>query len=194
LKNSLRIVKSSNPALPADAELVGLIRAGDAGAGEVLFRRHYSMVAGLAFRLLAGDSEVDDVVQDAFSDALRSLYRLENPQAFASWIASIVVQNVSKRLRRRRLLERFGLRQHRPLDVDSFISPDCPPEVALELNIAYRVLAELSAATQMAFVLRRVEGFTIEETALHMHLSTATVKRRLAEAEAHLLQRRTDES
>jgi RNA polymerase sigma-70 factor (ECF subfamily) len=193
---SLRLLRSPAPpsARPADAELIRSILQGDRDSAEVLFRRHHSMVAGLAFRLLGGDAEVDDVAQDAFVEALRSLSRLKNPQAFASWIGSIVVCVVGKRLRRRRLLERLGLRRREAIEVDAFVSPSCPEEVASELRAVYRVLARLTTEARLALILRRIEGLTVEETAERMQLSMATVKRRLKEAEARLTESRTRES
>jgi RNA polymerase sigma-70 factor (ECF subfamily) len=188
---ALRLIRPPPSAGPTDAELIGSIRAGDRQAAEVLFRRHHAMVSGLAFRLLAGDADVDDVVQDAFVEALRSLSRLDNPQAFGSWIASIVVRIGAKKLRRRRLLEKLGLRRREAIDVDAFLSPSCPGDIASELRAVYRALAGLSAEARIALILRRVEGLTIEETADRMHLSTATVKRRVADAEAHLIEWRT---
>jgi RNA polymerase sigma-70 factor (ECF subfamily) len=188
----LRLLRSPASARPADAELIRSILDGDRNAAEVLFRRHHALVAGLAFRLLAGDADVDDVAQDAFVEALRSLSRLDNPQAFASWMGSIVVRIVGKRLRRRRLLERLGLRRREAMDVDAFVSPSCPEGVASELRAVYHVLAQLKTETRLALVLRRVEGFTVEETAERMQLSTATVKRRLAEAEARLTKSRNE--
>jgi RNA polymerase sigma-70 factor (ECF subfamily) len=191
----LRLVKSPAPPRPTDADLIRSILDGNGSAAEVLFRRHHSMVAGLAFRLLAGDADVDDVAQDAFVEALRSLPRLENPQAFASWIGSIVVRVVGKRLRHRRLLEKLGLRRREWTDVETLVmTPSCPEEVAAELRAVYRVLSKLSVEARLALVLRRVEGLTVEETAQRMHLSMATVKRRLAEAEVRLTKSRTVES
>lgn len=190
----LRLLKSPPSDRPSDAELIRSILEGNRGAAEVLFRRHHAMVAGLAFRLLGGDSEVDDVTQDAFVEALRSLPRLDNPQAFASWIGSIVVRVVGKRLRRRRLLERLGLRRREAMDVDAFVSPSCPEEVASQLRAVYRVLSELTTEARLALLLRRIEGLTIEETAQRMQVSMATVKRRLAEAEARVTQSRGTES
>jgi len=188
---SLRLLKSPSSPRPTDAELVGAILDGDASAAEVLFRRHYGMVADLAFRLLAGDADVDDVTQDAFVEAFRSLSHLDNRQAFASWICSILVRVVGKRLRRRRLLERLGLRRHEDLDVDAFASPSCPEEAAAELRAVYRVLGQLTTDARLVLILRRVEGLTIEETAERIHVSMATVKRRLADADAQLTELRT---
>ena len=142
---ALRLIRPPPAAGPTDAELIGSVRAGDRQAAEVLFRRHHTMVAGLAFRLLAGDADVDDLVQDTFVEAFRSLARLDNPQAFGAWIASIVVRIGAKRLRRRRLLEKLGLRRREATDVDAFLSPACPGDIASELRAVYGVLAGLSA-------------------------------------------------
>jgi RNA polymerase sigma-70 factor (ECF subfamily) len=184
--SSLRLVVPSTSKAATDAELVARALAGSEASAEALFRRHHGMVTGLSFRLLGNDAEVDDVVQEAFLEAFRLLEALENPQAFASWIAGIVVRIIGKRLRRRKLLERLGLRRHEPVDVERFLSTSCPADVASELSAVYRVLGDLPADARVILVLHRVEGLTIQETAERMRLSPATVKRRLAEAHAHL--------
>jgi RNA polymerase sigma-70 factor (ECF subfamily) len=182
----LRLVVSPASKPATDAELVARALGGSEASAEALFRRHHGMVTGLAFRLLGNDAEVDDVVQEAFLEAFRLLSTLENPQAFASWIASMVVRIVGKRLRRRKLLERLGLRRRVPVDVERFLSRSCPADIASELSAVYRVLGDLPADAQVVLVLHRVEGLTIQETADRMRLSPATVKRRLAEAHARL--------
>src|SRR5262249_11722029 len=118
-------------ALPTDAALVASARAGDAWAQEALYRRHARMAIGLAHPLLPHDAEVDDLVQDCFASALQRLDTLENPQAFAAWLGSIVVGAVSKRLRRQRLLTRLGLRSRETIDPDQVVSPAAPVEVAV---------------------------------------------------------------
>src|SRR5436305_8085486 len=79
---------------PTDAALVVAARAGESWAQEALFRRHARMALGLAHRLLPQDNEVDDLVQDCFVSALNRLASLDNPQAFAAWLGSIVVRAV----------------------------------------------------------------------------------------------------
>jgi len=142
------------------------------------------MVAGMAFRLLGRDEDVDDLVQDSFVEALRSLDRLQAPQAFASWLASIVVRTSSKVIRRRRLLTRLGLRRgDSGVDVDAVVSPSAPPDVAAELRTLYARIEALPARERVALVLRRVEGLGIDEIAALVSASPATVKRRIAEGE-----------
>ena len=161
-------------------------RAGEAWAQEALFKRHARMALGLAHRLLPRDEDVDDVVQDCFVSALKRLGSLDNPQAFAAWLGSIVVRTVGKRLRRRRLLTRLGLRAPEELDPDAIAAPSAPGEVAVELRRVYAVIGSLPAEARIALVLRRVDGLEVPDIARRMGLSLSTVKRRLKTAEEFL--------
>lgn len=161
-------------------------RAGEAWAQEALFKRHARMALGLAHRLLPRDEDVDDVVQDCFVSALKRLGSLDNPQAFAAWLGSIVVRAVGKRLRRRRLLTRLGLRAPEELDPDAIAAPSAPGEIAVELRRVYAVIGSLPAEARIALVLRRVDGLEVPDIARRMGLSLSTVKRRLKTAEEFL--------
>ena len=171
---------------PTDAALVAAARAGEPWAQEALFRRHARMALGLAHRLLPQDNEVDDLVQDCFVSALNRLSSLDNPQAFAAWLGSIVVRAVGKRLRRRRLLSRLGLRVPEEIDADAIAAPSVPGDVAVELRRVYAVVAALPAQARVALILRRVDGLDVPEIARRMGLSQSTVKRRLKTAEEQL--------
>ncbi|MFL5307874.1 MAG: RNA polymerase sigma factor [Polyangia bacterium] len=181
----LRLAAQSSTAA-TDASLVQAGRRGEAWAQEELFRRHGRMAIGLAHRLVPNDPEVDDIVQDCFVSALRRLHKLENPQAFSSWLGSIVVHAVSNHLRRRRLLSRLGLITPESVDLDAIASPDAPAEVAVELRRVYALLQHLPVEQRVALVLRRIDGMEIPQIALNMGLSSSTVKRRLKAAEEAL--------
>jgi RNA polymerase sigma-70 factor (ECF subfamily) len=172
---------------PSDAALVLAVRAGEEWACEALFRRYAPMVNGLAYRTMGRDEDVDDLVQDVFVQALNGLKRLRDPQAFASWLSSIVVRTAAKTLRRRKLARRLGLRRDEPPpDADTLVGATAPPDVATELRAIYSLVDALPVEQRMALVLRRVEEFELEEIAAAMGLSLATVKRRLVDAEAAL--------
>ncbi len=172
---------------PSDAALVIAARAGEAWASEALFRRYAKMVNGLALRLIGRDSDVDDLVQDTFVEALQSLDRLKEPQAFAGWLRSILVHRTGKLLRRRRLLERLGLgRGSLNVDPDALIAKSTPADVATELRALYSKIEALPTDLRIALVLRKVEGYTLEEVAEISGASLATVKRRITRAEGRL--------
>jgi RNA polymerase sigma-70 factor (ECF subfamily) len=171
---------------PSDAALVVAARAGEKWAQEALFRRHARMVNGLAYRLIGRDEDIDDLVQDSFLSALRGLDRLANPQAFSSWLGSIVVRTAHKMLRRRRLMTRVGLRRNTPLDVEQILAPNAPAGASAELRRVYGCLDSLDPEARIALVLHRVDGLSIPDVAEQMALSVSTVKRRLAVAQAAL--------
>lgn len=171
---------------PSDAQLVEAARGGQRWATEALFRRHVRFVNGLAFRLLPRDAELDDLVQDSFIEAFSGLARLEDPGAFKGWLGAIVVRTAHKRIRRRHLLERLGLRRREPIDLESVVGSSSSAEHALALRRVYAVLESMDPEERIALVLRRVEGLELTEVADRMGLSLATVKRRLTKAEAVL--------
>jgi len=171
---------------PSDAALVIAARAGEKWAQEALFRRHARMVNGLAYRLLGRDNELDDLVQTAFMAAFRDLDRLAEPQAFGSWLSSIVVRTAHKLLRRRKMLTRLGLREPANVELDTLLGSSLPPAVHSELREIYGVLDALPTEARIALVLHRVDGLSIPEAAERMGLSVSTVKRRLRLAEAEI--------
>jgi len=173
---------------PSDAALVVAARAGEKWAQEALFRRHARMVNGLAYRLLGRDDELDDLVQTSFLGAFRDLDRLVEPQAFASWLATIVVRTAHKLLRRRKMLTRLGLREPAHVELDSLLGASLPPSVNSELREIYGVLDALPTQSRIALVLHRVDGLSIPEASERMGLSVSTVKRRLRVAEAAIEQ------
>jgi len=170
---------------PSDAALVVAARAGEEWAFEALYRRYSDMVHGLAFRLLGGGADVDDMVQDGFVAAFDSLDRIEDPNAFRSFLCGVVVRTTCKLLRRNRLLTRLGLRRTSgPIDFDAIVGRPCPPDVYAELRAVYGVLREMPPEVRVALVLKRVEGATLDEIAQLTGLSLATVKRRIVAGEA----------
>ncbi|MDB4934602.1 MAG: polymerase sigma factor RpoE [Labilithrix sp.] len=175
---------------PSDAALVVAARGGEAWAQEALFRRHARRLNGLAYRVLGRDDEIDDLVQDTFIAALSALDRLDKPDAFASWIAGILVRQAYKKIRRRRMLARLGLsRAAGAIDLDELVSSSASPERSAELRAIYAVIESMPADVRMPIILSRVEGYGLVEIAELMEISLATVKRRIAEAEATLEQR-----
>lgn len=176
------------PRGPSDAALVVSARAGEMWAKQALFERHTAMASGLAFRLMGRDEDVDDLVQESFTQALAGLHRLEDPQAFSSWLCAIVVRTAHKILRRRGLLSRLGLRAPDAIDVDSLVGRDVPADVACEVRQIYGAIGKLPAKLRVPFVLRRVERMALEDVAKAVGVSRATAKRRIALAAKILME------
>ncbi len=67
-----------------------------------MFTRYSRYVAAIAHRLLGDATEVEDVVQETFTDAAMHLGQLRELAGIKAWLGSICVRRVRKRLVRRR--------------------------------------------------------------------------------------------
>jgi RNA polymerase sigma-70 factor (ECF subfamily) len=177
---------SRSGAGPSDAALVVAARAREGWAREALFRRYAPLVTGLAYRLMGRSNDLDDLVQDCFVQALESLDRLGDPQAFVAWLQAVVVRTASKTIRRQRLLRRLGFLRVEPIDISRFVSRDAPPDVTAELSAIYALIDELPTHVRVPLLLRRVEGHSLDEVAGLVGVSLATVKRRVLQGERYL--------
>ncbi|MGH3494168.1 MAG: sigma-70 family RNA polymerase sigma factor, partial [Sciscionella sp.] len=78
------------PLAPSDEELIAAVRAGSRAAFGTLFARHRDAALRLA-RQLAGASDADDIVSDAFTRVFRALRRGAGPDvAFRAYLLSAV--------------------------------------------------------------------------------------------------------
>jgi RNA polymerase sigma-70 factor (ECF subfamily) len=150
-----------------------------------LFRRYARYVATIGYRLMGGDDELDDLVQDVFIEAHRGLHQLRDLDAAKGWLARITVRRAVRRLRRRKVRAFFSLEAlgpEAPVVADGGVSPEERAVVAA----TYRRLATLPVQERVAWLLKNVEGETLDSIAAICGCSKATVQRRLRAAKAAL--------
>jgi RNA polymerase sigma-70 factor (ECF subfamily) len=171
-----------------DASLVSLARDGHTSAFESLYRRHATFALNVAVRIQGNAADVEDVVHDAFVRAYQRLAELREPSLFRPWLGSIVVRLVRTRMRRRRLLASLGMGAVEPVDLDAVAASDASPEVRAQLAQIYALLGTLPADERIAWTLRYIERHRLEVVAELAGCSLATVKRRIARAQAFLME------
>lgn len=172
---------------PSDGELVLRARSGERWAREALFRRYVAPLARLVTRLLARTDDADDVVQDTFAHALRDLDSLRDPEAFRHWLFRIAINRAKKRGRRRRVERMLGLDSE--VDDATLIqlaSTSASSDELVELARIDAILSRLPTDERIAWMLRRVEGETLEVVAELCGCSVATAKRRVEAVEVKL--------
>ena len=111
LQNETLIRKSEDELIEAhvraertDAQLVGLVLAGDTAAFEFLFDRHKRLVATVAARYLRRPEQIEEIVQTAFAKVFVELkrFRGDHELSFPSWIARITTNTCLDLLRSQR--------------------------------------------------------------------------------------------
>jgi RNA polymerase sigma-70 factor (ECF subfamily) len=149
-----------------------------------LFQRYAPYVATIGFRLLGDDHELDDLVQDVFVEAHRGLHQLRDAGAAKGWLARIAVRGATRRLRRRRLRAFFSL--DAVSDHEALVDAAATPEERAHITSTYRLLARLPVAQRVTWILRHIEGETLDGIAELCRCSKATVQRRIRAAQKTL--------
>jgi len=169
----------------ASDSLLDRARRGDARAFEDLARTLERPLHRHALRMLRQSADAEDVVQDAFLSAWRSLPSFEG-SSFRAWIFRIVTNRALDKLRARRRHGEVPLEP--PVGDEDVIwaEPVAPgPELAdlagdrEALGVVEEALATLSADQRAALLLRDVEGFAYEEIAAITACEIGTVKSRI---------------
>jgi RNA polymerase sigma-70 factor, ECF subfamily len=164
---------------------VGVTRTSESPALAELFRRYARYVATIGLRLLGRDDELDDLVQDVFIEAHRGLHQLRDLDAAKGWLARITVRRAVRRLRRQKLRAFFSLEALGP-DAPVVADEGASPEERAYVAVTYRRLEALPVPQRIAWLLRHVEGETLDSIAALCGCSKATVQRRLRAARAAL--------
>ncbi len=92
--------QASDPST-SDEELVTRFKAGNEASFDALVVRHRTFVYRLAHRLTGRHEDADDLAQDAFLRAYRSLHRFRGESLFRTWLTRILV-NLAINARQRR--------------------------------------------------------------------------------------------
>ena len=130
-----------------DRELVRESLEGDRKAFELLVVRYQRVVFNVVLRIVGRYDDVEDLAQETFIRAFRSLHQFDRERPFSTWIISIATHRAIDHLRRRR-----------------------PPTISLDRPVANREsdrclqLADLKNNPEEAFA--RKELGTLLEVAL----------------------------
>ncbi len=171
----------------SDSELISKVLAGDKPAYTGLIVRHQRFVFTLALRFTKNREDAEEIAQDSFVKAYRSLNSFKQNSKFSTWLYSIVYTTAMTFLRKKRL------------DVD-LIDDNENPEF---LNIAADQGAdELEFKSKMAYVNMAINQLlpddaavitlfyqgeqSLEEIGRQLKMETNTVKVKLHRARLRL--------
>jgi RNA polymerase sigma factor (sigma-70 family) len=150
-----------------DAVLAEMAALGNAAAFGELVRRSLAAVRSLLRRMGAQPSLADDLAQDAFMAASRSIGTYRAESSFAAWVMRIAARLYVKRCRK---------------DARWFLIADPLPDAATVTADAGalwdldKALAELSAPERLCVSLCHGAGFTHDEIAQELQMPVGTVK------------------
>ncbi|MGD0678051.1 MAG: sigma-70 family RNA polymerase sigma factor [Polyangiaceae bacterium] len=176
----LRLVAPGPSAEPDDVAIVQGIVAGEEWAARVAWNRYGPMVFGFLDRALNSAGETEDLTQEVFLRVFGAARTIRDPTALRSFIYSSAVRMLRWHLRSKRVRRLFMLSDSGDLPERSSPSDDAEGRQLLERF--YRLLDSLGTNERTAFVLRSLEGLSLDEIVQATGASLATVKRRIRSA------------
>ncbi len=150
---------------------------GDTLAFQQMVDRYAELTGRLAETFLRDRRAAEDVLQEAWLDAWRSLGRFQPDKPFRPWICKLVANRCRMALRRGRFktVSLDSLDLHALPAVEDAAGPVLRAEARAEIRDA---LAELSPENRQILELRYFVGLEVPEIATLLGLPTGTVKSR----------------
>lgn len=182
---------ADRPLLLDEPELLARCRAGETAAFAVLVDRYRDRAYGLAFRLIRSAPDAEEVAQDAFVSAWRSLGAFRGDATFSTWLYRIVWR---KALDRVELLRNRGRREvavDDPARVEAEAAGNAPMAdeggaSARDVNKLERLLGTLSELSRAVVTLYYYEDRSVSDVAAALGIPEGTVKTHLFRSRAAL--------
>ena len=162
-----------------DVLLVDRCLTGEPAATRELFRRHRSRVHACLYRVLGGNRDMDDLLQEAFLQVFASLRSWRAEASLATWIDRVAVRVAFRYLsqKSRRVETAELVDDHAGGEQEA---PGARRQLARDgVKRLYAVLDELSPAARLAFTLHEIDGRTLAETAKLVGSSVTATKLRV---------------
>src|SRR6478672_6948983 len=145
---------------PAPAESPQLLQRCQVGEREALgeFYRLYrpEVVRNLHRVLGPGRGDVEDVLQDVFIEAFRSIGRFRGDAKLSTWLYRVCVNVALQRLRKKK--RQAEVDEDRGPEPSSEQTPERGLDARRRLQAVYRILDELSPKKRIVFILHEIEG------------------------------------
>jgi RNA polymerase sigma-70 factor (ECF subfamily) len=172
-----------------DHALLARLRAGDARAFEDMVIRHQHRVFGVALRMLGRRAEAEEIAQETFLRAHRSLDTFRGDARLSTWLYAIASRLCLNRLasadRRRVRHDEEALARA----ADEGATATAELERREREAAVRRAIGELSDERRIVLVLADLEGLSYEDIATALALPLGTVRSRLHRARMDLRQR-----
>jgi RNA polymerase sigma-70 factor (ECF subfamily) len=179
-----------------DRALVEAAAGGSREAFDELVRRHQSAVITLARVLTSGRGDAEDLAQDVFVRAWRSIRSFRGESTFRTWLHRVAINVIrTSQSRQGRLMRMFTARGRDDESLEAArVGPALDPasgEEPVDATLARRqvidrALAALPEELRVAVTLRDLQGLDYKEIAAALDVPIGTVESRIFRARQKL--------
>ena len=169
----------------ADLALVRRAKKGDYRAFDLLVLKYQSRIVSIAFKFVKEMQLAEDISQESFIKAYRSIDSFREESAFYTWLYRITANTaknylVSKGRRKESSISELSISENE--DFFELPTNDSPEQILMAQSLKdtiYDALSGLPEDTRTALSLREFEGLNYEEIAEIMNCPVGTVRSRI---------------
>ena len=169
----------------ADLALVRRAKKGDYRAFDLLVLKYQSRIVSIAFKFVKEIQLAEDISQEAFIKAYRSIDSFREESAFYTWLYRITANTaknylVSKGRRKESSISEMSISEND--DFYELPTNDSPEQILMAQSLKdtiHDALSNLPEDTRTALSLREFEGLNYEEIAEIMNCPVGTVRSRI---------------
>lgn len=167
-----------------DAAVVAQVLAGDKDAFRLLVSRHTRGIYSVAYRMTGNQQDAEEIVQETFLRAYRSLERFELRASFSTWVYRIAVNRSLDFLKAKKMNDSYQIAENpNPEEnakaVQVPVNSPGPDRLLLSAEAREKIahaMGLLSPAERVAFTMRHMEGRSIEEIGQCLNLKASAAK------------------
>lgn len=163
----------------SDAELLNRAVHGGEQAFHELVDRYADELYRLALVMLRRPADAEDVLQETFLGAFKSMKRFEGRSSVRTWLTRILMNQVA--MRRRDRARHQAMSGNRDEALTTAARPDTAPGAAWRMDLE-QALERMSEEHRSVIVMREVQGLSYEEIADVLSVPRGTVESRLHRA------------
>ena len=167
-------------------ELVERCKQGDSRGFAELYRKYSKAMYNTSLRIVNNTGDAEDVVQEAFTDAFRSLEDFHYKSTFGAWLKRIVINKSINCLRKRKMdmidIEKTNI-GHLPEE-----DTTDEQEIQMKVEDIKKAVGLLPNGYRTVLTLYLFEGYDQEEIAEILQVSHATVRTQYMRAKQKLVQ------
>ena len=145
---------------------------------EAIYREHHRRVYAIALRLARDPDRAEEIVQDAFVRAWRSLPSFNGDSRLSTWLHSVAVNAALDAVRAR---SRRDARLDPDVDLDRYAAEVGRAMPGADLDLE-RAVASLPEGAREIVILHYIEGYPCAEIAERLGVVEGTVKSQLHRA------------
>jgi len=162
--------------------------AGNEDAIEMLVRQYETGVFRLALSIVGNQADANEITQETFILALRSLSSYQEKKSFKAWLYTIALNQSRSHLRKQKIIERLRATLTTIFQVET--QKQNSPEEAVIQNekeaTIWNSLEQLDERQRLVVVLRYFQGLSVTEISEILSINEGTIHSRLHSAREKL--------